>query len=382
MSDNKGKKSKEVFRLTHSNPTIKGDTIVVMFEILYCDETGRPQRNVKIDFYDDYPRKIKATRTTNANGKAYFRYTKDDLDYIGTEKTIRAQIRGTGTETQDTVELTPDYGEGFVKRMRFARRNMAKHSSRMLKHFMVSTLLFLPAIISLIMIPQTVGVAMGLMFGALIYFFNKGKGKSTGWFISAWTFSIASGFVCSFLPMNILYFSIMYSYIVGTFFYVAEEVTYEIVYKKEGNQVSITWEKWINFYPTWAVIIAAIAIGMNFLSFCGGPIKLVIGIFELNSNVSSHFSQMPYDGEVLKQVGGNTSAITLMVKGMFKDVLDIFGWLVSIIILGLRASPGEFLDAIRGKSGETSTLRTLERVLFLKEIMDFFRNRGKIWKKD
>ncbi|MCK5061915.1 hypothetical protein KAR28_05215 [Candidatus Parcubacteria bacterium] len=375
-------------RLINSLPRLVDDCVEVVFEAMYIDKNENVIEGALVDFYDDWPKEYYVQKKTNSEGKATFKYRKQGLDVLGKKKSIRAQVHGTAVEAINTVDLLPDYGEGWYKLLQCSKRNYAKKKLSIVKYVGRTLLIFLPALVvvngwflgsNLPIIkffdlsPKTVPVLFGLTIGSWIFRkFWKDDKLSTKKGIYYWLGCIGAGFLIATLANDIISFAILFV-LWSLAAYILEELTYIIEYEKEGNKATVKWSRWVNFYPWYPMYLALLLSGLHVLGLVSDLILFFIGHYPgtidlgyiINLNNTAELSFLPSN-----------------LKFISYRLINIAGWMIGFFLLLLYASPGEFMGLLKGGKEDVTAGagKIITKVFFFKELFDqlhFFRTRAK-----
>ncbi|MBA3047388.1 hypothetical protein KKC83_01805 [Patescibacteria group bacterium] len=372
MTEKKEKKEKNVktekIRLIHGKVKIVSNRINVTFEALVIGTNGKIKTNCPISFYDD-DFNLLLNAATGEDGKTHYTHNVS-LDQVEKTITIRVQIDGSPAEAFDSVKLLPDMGKGLTKIYRCARYNVKNKFKSILKYLAKAVPIF---VIGWIFLNYANGsyasISLGIIIGAILFKVAVPK------------FLLGTGFLCGiilfsyFFPSfltNSLLFATKYFLFVGLTFYLLEELTYQLIIEEKEEKKTINWEKLVNFYPTFPLSFALIAILYH-------TIIGLVGIF------------MPGDENTAMDVGKSINAIeffgynTANFEGKWNipfsnealaskhHLLDIIDWIIAFVALFIYALPGEFMGLIKGKSGISDTGRVVERVFFFKELLDILK---------
>lgn len=353
----------KIKRLRASDAWIRLGKMYVVFEALIVDKNNNPVEGVTVDFYDQYPLEPKATRETDENGKAAYRYEAKPTEKLGKEKQIWAQIKGTAEEVSATVELFPYYGKDWITQYReFIKENWMSKKVKIIKHLVLTFLIFVPALILLFVIPKVIGFGIGLVVG--LFMLLRAERKNRG-FIKL-VIAAALGYFLGKYAANVLAISIGVVFF-GEIFYALEELTYQVKFTQDPGRKKLTveWLKTANFYPWWWLLPIATVAGVHFFGIAATTLDLFsFGKFESMAITGPGIPLDEYAVSGWSFLGQSGLTILWHIK-----------WIISLtlgaLIISLYSAPGELIGALsRGKKTEEYTTGSLiEKLYIWKELL-------------
>ncbi|MFH1523088.1 MAG: hypothetical protein ABIE43_04710 [Patescibacteria group bacterium] len=336
----------EKIRLLHGKVKEATNHFEVTFEALVIGTDGKVKKACPVSFYDDNLAQL-ANKVTGDDGKATYTHNIK-FDQAGKEMTIRAQIHGSPAEAFDKIEVPMhSYGKGINKIKNGARAGLTGLKSKrkeLAKDTGKAIIGFITALLILNFAGESkANLIIGILLGAFVCWQIIGKSTILG-IISL----IAIPFFCYLFPSSIvepLKFAVIWSFFLGGFFYLLEELTKSII-EKDGKMEE---KKFINFYPWTALAIATIFIVINvfslFATFLPGKSSGISTSFEISSTIDIGET----DSNVVDIEDKWRIPFLENFRKARKQSGDIADWIAFIVVLSIYAIPGEFMGMVKGK---------------------------------
>lgn len=361
---------------------------LLIFTRFYAVVTGDDGvlEGVEVEFVDDFPDAVfdSADSLTNRDGRVNFDYKRAAFKLYGKDKKIVARVKGTDIIDEVTVNIMPSFENlppDTKNRAKQIRKNYIEYNKQVRKtdigrHILKTTLIFVPALLSMFFTWRVVGIlsgspeAISTLFGVLIgtMFFKRDKDNRLRGLLTLVVCTLL-GYFLAFLSTDIIILAIGCVLVAEPFYYL-EKVNFRVQETEENGKIKTKWKSWANFYPWWCHGGFAILFWLNMVGFVFNGIMLIKGEYSGFSHgfVMETAVDLMNRSDLLDYIPSNLR--------IFRYHIEVFfGLILGNAMLLLYAAPGEFMDMIQGKSPEASAGRVFERLIFIDQIFDWLRRK-------